>query len=97
MGPRFISLYTSGSAWWGVVATMVVFRRALYGITSTTCRQRWHPRKCKWDSIPNGRVKDDKDRRERNRKSKRLWSHKYRLRRRVEEAALVLSMLYQAV
>ncbi|KAF9904113.1 hypothetical protein EC991_003088 [Linnemannia zychae] len=56
-----------------------------------------HPRKCKWDSIPNGRVKDDKDRKKRNRKSKRLWAHKYRLRRRVEEAALVLSTLYQAV
>ncbi|KAF9126069.1 hypothetical protein BGX30_000178 [Mortierella sp. GBA39] len=56
-----------------------------------------HPRKCKWDSLPDGRVKDDKDRKERTRKSKRLWARKYRLRRKVEEAALVLSMLSQAV
>ncbi|KAK3804484.1 MAG: hypothetical protein J3R72DRAFT_500068 [Linnemannia gamsii] len=56
-----------------------------------------HPRKCKWDSIPNGRVKDDKDRKERTRKSKRRWARKYRLRRKVEEAALVLCMLSQAV
>ncbi|KAG0353854.1 hypothetical protein BGX24_007144 [Mortierella sp. AD032] len=46
-----------------------------------------HPPKCKWDSIPNGRVKDAKDRKERNRKSKRLWARRYRLRRQVEEAA----------
>ncbi|KAF9538911.1 hypothetical protein EC957_006024, partial [Mortierella hygrophila] len=57
-----------------------------------------HPRKCIWDSIRNGRVKDDKDRKDRTRKSKRLWARKYRLRRRVErrkveEAALVLCML----
>ncbi|KAI8598576.1 hypothetical protein EDD21DRAFT_356250 [Dissophora ornata] len=30
------------------------------------------------------------------RKCKRLWARKYRLRRRVEEVALVLSMLYHA-
>ena len=41
--------------------------------------------------------RDDKDRKERTRKSKRLWARKYRLRRKVEEAALVLSMLSQAV
>ncbi|KAF9928022.1 hypothetical protein FBU30_002715 [Linnemannia zychae] len=51
-----------------------------------------HPRKCKWDSLPDGRVKDDKDRKERTRKSKRLWARKYRLRRKVEEAALVLKV-----
>ncbi|KAF9358017.1 hypothetical protein BGX26_002657 [Mortierella sp. AD094] len=56
-----------------------------------------HPRKCKWDSLPDGRVKDDKDRKERTRKSKRLWARKFRLRRKVEEAAVVLSMLSQAV
>ncbi|KAG0301066.1 hypothetical protein BGZ98_008647 [Dissophora globulifera] len=55
-----------------------------------------HPRKCKWDSLPDGRVKDDKDRKERTRKSKRLWARKFRLRRKVEEAAVVLSMLSQA-
>ncbi|KAF9432663.1 hypothetical protein BGZ76_010503 [Entomortierella beljakovae] len=55
-----------------------------------------HPRKCKWDSLPDGRVKDDKDRKERTRKSKRLWARKFRLRRKVEEAAVVLSMLNQA-
>ncbi|KAF9081216.1 hypothetical protein BGX23_001121 [Mortierella sp. AD031] len=55
-----------------------------------------HPCKCKWDSLPDGHVKDDKDRRERTRKSKRLWARKYRLRRRVEDAALALSMFYQA-
>ncbi|KAG0333249.1 hypothetical protein BG000_009331, partial [Podila horticola] len=41
-----------------------------------------HPRKCKWDSLPDGRVKDDKDRKERTRKSKRLWARKFRLRRK---------------
>ncbi|KAF8940557.1 hypothetical protein BGZ58_005891 [Dissophora ornata] len=56
-----------------------------------------HPRKCKWDSLPDGRVKDDKDRKERTRKSKRLWARKFRLRRKVEEAAVVLSMLSQAM
>ncbi|KAI8355874.1 hypothetical protein B0O80DRAFT_33856 [Mortierella sp. GBAus27b] len=56
-----------------------------------------HPRKCKWDSLPDGRVKDDKDRKERTRKSKRLWARKFRLRRKVEEAAVVLSMLSQAI
>ncbi|KAF9115118.1 hypothetical protein BGX27_008823 [Mortierella sp. AM989] len=56
-----------------------------------------HPRKCKWDSLPDGRVKDDKDRKERTRKSKRLWARKFRLRRKVEEAAVVLSMLSQAL
>ncbi|KAG0259219.1 hypothetical protein BG011_002774 [Mortierella polycephala] len=56
-----------------------------------------HPRKCKWDSLPDGRVKDDKDRKERTRKSKRLWARKFRLRRKVEEAAMVLSMLSQAM
>ncbi|KAI7817078.1 hypothetical protein BC939DRAFT_481454 [Gamsiella multidivaricata] len=56
-----------------------------------------HPRKCKWDSLPDGRVKDDKDRKDRTRKSKRLWARKFRLRRKVEEAAVVLSMLSQAV
>ncbi|KAF9979061.1 hypothetical protein BGZ75_009841 [Mortierella antarctica] len=56
-----------------------------------------HPRKCKWDSLPDGRVKDDKDRKERTRKSKRLWARKFRQRRKVEEAAVVLSMLSQAV
>jgi hypothetical protein len=56
-----------------------------------------HPRKCKWDSLPDGRVKDDKDRKERTRKSMRLWARKFRLRRKVEEAAVVLSMLSQAV
>ncbi|KAG0247668.1 hypothetical protein BG011_001097 [Mortierella polycephala] len=56
-----------------------------------------HPRKCKWDSLPDGRVKDDKDRKERTRKSKRIWARKYRLRRKVEEAAEVLSMLSQAI
>ncbi|KAF9386955.1 hypothetical protein CPB97_003124 [Podila verticillata] len=55
-----------------------------------------HPRKCKWDSLPDGRVKDDKDRKERTRKSKRLWARKFRLRRKVEEAAEVLTMLNQA-
>ncbi|KAF9168443.1 hypothetical protein DFQ26_007574 [Actinomortierella ambigua] len=56
-----------------------------------------HPRKCKWDSLPDGRVKDDKDRKERTRKSKRLWARKFRLRRKVEEAAVVLSMLREAI
>ncbi|KAG9062393.1 hypothetical protein KI688_005308 [Linnemannia hyalina] len=56
-----------------------------------------HPRKCKWDSIPDGRIKDDKDRKERTRKSKRLWARKSRLRRKAEEAALGLCMLSQAV
>ncbi|GJJ72287.1 hypothetical protein EMPS_04644 [Entomortierella parvispora] len=56
-----------------------------------------HPRKCKWDSLPDGRVKDDKDRKERTRKSKRIWAQKFRQRRKVEEAAVVLSMLSQAV
>ncbi|KAG9327063.1 hypothetical protein KVV02_008693 [Mortierella alpina] len=56
-----------------------------------------HPRKCKWDSLPDGRVKDDKDRKERTRKSKRLWARKFRQRRKVEEAAVVLSMLSQAL
>ncbi|KAG0295903.1 hypothetical protein BGZ97_004686 [Linnemannia gamsii] len=56
-----------------------------------------HPRKCKWDSIPNGRVKDDKDREERTRKTKRLWARKERLRRKTDEAALGLCMLNQAV
>ncbi|KAK5799789.1 hypothetical protein F5H01DRAFT_333482 [Linnemannia elongata] len=56
-----------------------------------------HPRKCKWDSIPGGRIKDDKDRNERIRKSKRLWARKTRLRRKAEEAALGLCMLSQAV
>ncbi|KAF8967210.1 hypothetical protein BGZ46_000226 [Entomortierella lignicola] len=56
-----------------------------------------HPRKCKWDSLPDGRVKDDKDRKERTRKSKRLWARKFRLRRKVEEAAVVLSMLGQTL
>ncbi|KAG0365725.1 hypothetical protein BGZ54_006283 [Gamsiella multidivaricata] len=56
-----------------------------------------HPRKCKWDSLPDGRVKDDKDRKERTRKSKRLWARKFRLRRKVEEAAVVLSMLSQTM
>ncbi|KAF9562611.1 hypothetical protein BGW38_008975 [Lunasporangiospora selenospora] len=55
-----------------------------------------HPRKCKWDSLPDGRVKDDKDRKERTRKSKRLWARKFRQKRKVEEAAIVLSMLCQA-
>ncbi|KAF9407749.1 hypothetical protein BGZ94_002578, partial [Podila epigama] len=55
-----------------------------------------HPRKCKWDSLPAGRVKDDKDRKERTRNSKRLWARKFRLRQRVEEAAEVLTMLNQA-
>ncbi|OAQ32493.1 hypothetical protein K457DRAFT_16501 [Linnemannia elongata AG-77] len=55
------------------------------------------PRKCKWDSIPGGRIKDDKDRNERIRKSKRLWARKTRLRRKAEEAALGLCMLSQAV
>ncbi|KAG0045633.1 hypothetical protein BGZ89_005554 [Linnemannia elongata] len=50
-----------------------------------------HPRKCKWDSIPGGRIKDDKDRNERIRKSKRLWA------RKAEEAALGLCMLSEAV
>ncbi|KAF9585424.1 hypothetical protein BGW38_002439, partial [Lunasporangiospora selenospora] len=49
-----------------------------------------HPRKCKWDSLPDGRVKDDKDRKERTRKSKRLWARKFRLRRKVEEAAVAV-------
>ncbi|KAK5799794.1 hypothetical protein F5H01DRAFT_356921 [Linnemannia elongata] len=53
-----------------------------------------HPRECKWDSIPDGRIKDDKDRKERIRKSKRLWARKTRLRRK---AALGLCMLSQAV
>ncbi|KAG0344847.1 hypothetical protein BG004_004123 [Podila humilis] len=52
-----------------------------------------HPRKCKWDSLPDGRVKDDKDRKERTRKSKRMWARKFRLKRKVEEAAEVLTML----
>ncbi|KAG0046443.1 hypothetical protein BGZ83_008401 [Gryganskiella cystojenkinii] len=56
-----------------------------------------HPRKCKWDSLPDGRVKDDKDRKERTRKSKRIWAQKFRQRRKVEEAAVVLSMLSQAM
>jgi hypothetical protein len=56
-----------------------------------------HPRKCKWDSIPDGRVKDDKDRKERSRKNKRLWARKTRLRRKAEEAALGLCRLSQAV
>ncbi|KAG9072921.1 hypothetical protein KI688_000702 [Linnemannia hyalina] len=56
-----------------------------------------HPRKCKWDSIPDGRVKDDKDRKERTRKSKRLSARKTRPRRKAEEAALGLCMLSQAV
>ncbi|KAF9272274.1 hypothetical protein BGZ88_005015 [Linnemannia elongata] len=56
-----------------------------------------HPRKCKWDSIPGGRIKDDKDRNERIRKSKRLWARKTRLRRKAEEAALGLCMLSEAV
>ncbi|KAG0273639.1 hypothetical protein BGZ95_010558 [Linnemannia exigua] len=60
-----------------------------------------HPRRSDWDSIPNGRVKDDEDRKERLRKSKCLWARKYRLRRKVEveveEAALVLCMLSKAV
>ncbi|KAG0272422.1 hypothetical protein BGZ95_011823, partial [Linnemannia exigua] len=52
-----------------------------------------HPRKCKWDSIPDGRIKKDKDRKERTLKSKRLWVRKTRLRRKAEEAALGLCML----
>ncbi|OAQ34654.1 hypothetical protein K457DRAFT_13873 [Linnemannia elongata AG-77] len=40
-----------------------------------------HPRKSKWNSLPDGRIKDDKD----------------RLRREVEETALALSMLSQGV
>ncbi|KAK3817128.1 MAG: hypothetical protein JOS17DRAFT_758352 [Linnemannia elongata] len=56
-----------------------------------------HPRKCKWDSLPDGRIKDDKDRKERTRKSKRLWARKTRHCRKAEEAALGLYMLSQAV
>ncbi|KAG9066858.1 hypothetical protein KI688_012770 [Linnemannia hyalina] len=56
-----------------------------------------HPRKCKWDSIPDGRIKDDKDRKERTRQSKRLSARKTRLRHKAEEAALGLCMLSQAV
>jgi hypothetical protein len=55
-----------------------------------------HPRKCKWDSIPGGRIKNDKERKERTRKSKILWARKTRLRRKTEEAALGLCMLSQA-
>lgn len=57
---------------------------------------RMHPCKREWDSLPNGRVIDNKECRERTRKSKGLPARKYHLRRRVEEAALVLNMLYQA-
>jgi hypothetical protein len=58
-----------------------------------------HPRKSKWDLLPNGRVKDDNDRKERKSKSKRLRARKHRLRRKtkVEEAASVLCMLSDAV
>ncbi|KAG0059638.1 hypothetical protein BGZ89_000244, partial [Linnemannia elongata] len=52
---------------------------------------------CKWDSMPDGRIKDDKDRKERIRKSKGLWARKTRLRHKAEEAALGLYMLMQAV
>jgi hypothetical protein len=50
----------------------------------------------KWDSLPDGRVNDDKDRKERTLKSKRLWARKYRSRRKVEDAALVLCKPSQA-
>ncbi|OAQ32487.1 hypothetical protein K457DRAFT_1873281 [Linnemannia elongata AG-77] len=58
-----------------------------------------HPAKSKWDSIPGGRVKNEKERQERIRKSKRLWARKYRLRRKaeVEEAASVLCMISDRV
>ncbi|KAF9083058.1 hypothetical protein BGX29_003418, partial [Mortierella sp. GBA35] len=56
-----------------------------------------HPRKNKWDSLPDGRYKDDEDRKGRIRKSKRIWARKDRLRRKAEEAALGLCMLSQAV
>ncbi|KAH7047874.1 hypothetical protein BKA57DRAFT_493245 [Linnemannia elongata] len=56
-----------------------------------------HPRKSKWNSLPDGRIKDDKDRKERKSKSKRLWARKTRLRRKAEEAALGLCMLSQGV
>ncbi|KAG0198140.1 hypothetical protein BGX33_012574 [Mortierella sp. NVP41] len=56
-----------------------------------------HPRKNKWDSIPDGRIKDDEDRTERTRRSKRLWARKERHRRKVEDAALVLCTLSHGV
>jgi hypothetical protein len=56
-----------------------------------------HPRKSKWDSIPEGRIKDENDRTERTRKSKRLWARKERFRRKAEEAALGLCMLNKPV
>ncbi|KAF9143995.1 hypothetical protein BG015_000238 [Linnemannia schmuckeri] len=56
-----------------------------------------HPRRCKWDSLPGGRIKDDKERKERIRKSKRIWARKSRLRRKTDEAALGLCMLNQSV
>ncbi|KAG0284161.1 hypothetical protein BGZ97_008283, partial [Linnemannia gamsii] len=43
----------------------------------------------------NFKCKDDNEREERTRKSKRLWARKYRLRRKVEEAASVLCKLGQ--
>ncbi|OAQ22210.1 hypothetical protein K457DRAFT_1838191 [Linnemannia elongata AG-77] len=55
-----------------------------------------HLRKCKWNSIPDCRIKDDKDRKHRTRKIKRLWARKTRLHRKAEEATLGLCMLSQA-
>jgi hypothetical protein len=55
-----------------------------------------HLCRCKWYSLPYIHVTDDKDRRERTHKSKCLCARKCLLRRRVEDAALVLRMLYQA-
>lgn len=52
-----------------------------------------HPPKCRWDSLPMGRVKDDVDRKERTRKSQRNWARKFRQRRKIEEAAMILCML----
>ncbi|KAF9271932.1 hypothetical protein BGZ88_005419, partial [Linnemannia elongata] len=58
-----------------------------------------HPAKSNWDSIPGGRVKNEKERQECIRRSKRLWARKHRLRHKaeVEEAASVLCMISDEV